>query len=289
MRGLSLRAIKKFTKVLFPLIATNLWGAGWRTVFGAQSGMEYAPNSWKTSQSGEEWKGWNVERIVNAKKAHWNEFCEKVQGTGPLVYSPESVDVIDSRKVSIHNVYMTYAYVLALAAHRKTHVSVLDYGGGVGHFYQIGLTLLPDVTLEFHCKEVFLMAEAGKGLNPNIRWHTDDSFSEESFDLVMINASLQYIWGWQDALQHLARAVKSGGYFFLTRLPVVKGPSFAAIQRMCDTKMVHWQLNEDAVLHLVARTGLRLIREVFVGDRPYIRRAPEQCELKGWLFKRETP
>ena len=29
------------------------------------------------------------------------------------------------------------------------------------------------------------------------------------------------------------------------------------------------------------------MREFVVGDRPYIKGAPEQCEIRGWLFRRE--
>jgi len=38
----------------------------------------------------------------------------------------------------------------------------------------------------------------------------------------------------------------------------------------------------------VKETGLILVREFVVGDLPYIKNAPEQCEMRGWLFKRET-
>jgi len=31
---------------------------------------------------------------------------------------------------------------------------------------------------------------------------------------------------------------------------------------------------------------LQIIREFIIGDKPYIVDAPEQCELKGWLFRR---
>ena len=283
---MSFGSLKRIAKLLLPPIVTKGIRLAWRGR-PHQPALEYAPDGWKTMQDDSPIVGWNVENVVKAKKAEWETFCRQVQGTGPLLFSPESADLTITQKVSVHNVYFTYAYALALAAHQKTCISVLDYGGGLGHFYQVGRALLPDVTLDFHCKEVPIMAETGKLLNPEAHWYTDDSCLERSYDLVMINSSLQYIEDWESILQRIARAAQ--GYLLLMRIPVIdKRPSFAAIQRIYGTEMLHWQLNQDAVLKVVEDTGLRLMREVYVGDRPYIQDAPEQCELRGWLFKKET-
>ena len=279
--------MKRIVKLLLPPILTNLLEDRLRGMGHRQGTLEYAPEGWKSLQ-GNRMTGWDAESIVQAKKANLDEFLQHVRGTGALVVSPENTDVPDMQKLSIHNVYMTYAYALAMAAHRKTRVSLLDYGGGLGHLYQIGQKLLPAVTLEYHCKELPLMAAVGKMLNPEVCWHTDDSFLEESYDLVMVNASLQYVYHWEDTISRIAATVKDEGYLLLTRLPVVEGPSFAAIQRIYGSEMMHWQLNQDAIFEAVGSTGLRLLREMYIGDRPYIKGAPIQCELKGWLFKRES-
>jgi hypothetical protein len=49
---------------------------------------------------------------------------------------------------------MIYAYVLALAAHRKQALKVLDYGGNLGDYYWIGKFLLPDVELQHHLSHI---------------------------------------------------------------------------------------------------------------------------------------
>ena len=282
----SLGDMKRIARLLLPPVLVDLLEDKLRGMSRRQGVLKYAPEGWKTEQESS-MRGWNAEDIIQAKKTNLDEFFQHVRGTGPLVFSPERTDVSDTQKLSIHNIYMTYAYVLALAAHHKTRVSILDYGGGLGHFYQIGKTLLPAVTLEFHCRELPLMAETGKRLNPEVCWYTDESFLKRSYDLVMVNASLQYVHQWQDTLGRIGAAVNDEGYLLLTRLPVVQGPSFVAIQRLYGSEMMHWQLNEDAVLEVVGSIGLRLVREMFVGDRPYITGAPMGCELKGWLFKRE--
>ena len=248
--------------------------------------LEYAPEGRKTVRTNSNSTSWNVDSVVEAERAKWDAFCRNLQGTGPLGFSHEHTDLSVVRSVSFHNVHVTYAYVLALAAHQKTTLSVLDWGGGLGHYYLVGKAVLPGVTLDYHCKEVPLMVKAGKRLNPDMHWYADESYLERAYDLVMINGSLQYIEDWPETLRRIAPAVR--GYLFLTRLPVVdRGPGFVAIQRAYGTEMLHQQLNQAAVLQVVSKTGLRLMREFVVGDRPYIRSAPEQCELRGWLFKKE--
>jgi len=134
-------------------------------------------------------------------------------------------------------------------------------------------------------KEIPLMVEAGKRLNPEVHWYADESCLDHTYDLVMINGSLQYFEQWPDIVRRLARVANK--YLFLTRLPVVdKGPSFVAIQRAYETEMMHQQFNQDEVLRVVEATGLQLVREFVVGDRPYIHGAPEQCEFRGWLFQK---
>jgi hypothetical protein len=53
--------------------------------------------------------------------------------------------------------------------------------------------------------------------------------------------------------------------------------------------MLHQFLNQAELLEVVKDTGLVLVREFVVGDRPYVKNAPAQSEIRGWLFKRETP
>jgi len=247
--------------------------------------LEYAPEGWNTVLAADETGGWNALSVVTAEKEKWDLFCNLVKGTGPLGFSHEQAELTSNSDVSFHNLHVTYGYVLALAAHQKSRLSMLDYGGGLGHYYQLGKALLPDVKLDYHCKEMPRVAEAGKLLNPEIQWFTNDSCLKKNFDLVMIGGSLQYIERWQDFLQAVAPAV--GEYLFLNRTPVVeKSASFVAVQKAYGTEMLHWQFNRATLLQTVENAGFGIVREFVLGDRHYIRRAPEQCELRSWLFRK---
>jgi len=246
--------------------------------------LEYAPDGWQTVLPNGQNKGWNVDSVIDTENAKWNSFCRNIEGAGPLGFSHEHTDLTDIRNPNFHNVHISYAYVLALAAHGKDRISVLDWGGALGHYYLLGKAVLPEVKIDFHVKEVPLMVRAGKKLNPEVSWHDDESCLERDYDLIMITGSLPYMRDWADALKRIAHSVK--GYLYVARLPVVeRSPSFIAIQRLYNSQMLHQLLNQTEFLDAVKETGLSLVREFVIGDRPYIKGAPEQCEIRGWLFR----
>lgn len=246
--------------------------------------LEYAPEGWNTVlATGTE--GWNSRRFIAEEREKWKIFCDLVKPPGPLGFSHEEPVLRSNSNVSFHNLHLTYGYVLGLAAHRKATLSVLDYGGGLGHYFPLGRALFPDLTLKFHCKEMSAVAEAGKLLNPEVEWFTDDRCLNNTYDLVMISSSLQYMQNWQEQLAAIASSTSD--YLLLTRIPIVhQADSFVAIQKAYGSKMLHWQFNKSMLIGQIQDLGLQLIREFVVGDRPAIKGAPEQCELGSWLFRR---
>jgi putative methyltransferase (TIGR04325 family) len=249
--------------------------------------LEYTPDGWQTKLKNTKNKGWNVNSVIDTEKAKWDIFCQNLKGSGPLGFSHEHTDPFVIRNPNFHNVHISYAYVLALAAHKKDSISVLDWGGALGHYYLVGKAVLPDVDIDFHVKEVPLMAKAGEQLNPEVHWYDDETCLEREYDLVMMTGSIPYMEDWVDVLHRIARSIKK--YLFVSRLPVIQNsPSFVAIQRLYNSQMLHQLINQAEFLETVKETGLSLVREFVVGDRPYIKGAPEQCEVRGWLFKKET-
>ena|SRR5688572_17967576 len=274
--------------VLPPLLAKSLarlWPSNQRSV------LEYAPEGWNTLSGNTGIQGWDNESVIAAEVAKWQSFRENLEGTGPLGFSHEHTDLSEVRNIYFHNIHITYAYVLALAARNKTELSMLDWGGGLGHYYLLGKALLPDVSLQFDCREVPMMCEAGKKLCPEIRFHADDRCLENRYDLVMVNGSLGYFENWKELLGRITQTVNR--YFFLTRVLTVKDfPSFVVLQHtdIYDYKsdMLTQVFNEKEILDVVASSGLRLVREFVVGDRVAIAGAPELPRDCGWLFERPS-
>lgn len=230
--------------------------------------------------------GWNHQNVAESEQKKWDEFVTYCKEPHPLGFSHEATGLSDNRNISYHNIHLTFCYVIGLVTQKNLNPSILDYGGGIGHYYQIACSFFPDMNVDYSIKEVPAMADLGKKINANINWFSDDTCLNRRYNLVMVNGSLQYILEWKIVLRKIIDATEE--YLFLTRVPVVEHHrGFNAIQNVYGTTMIHQQFNQSELLGFIESNELLLIREFIIGDKPYIHNAPEQCELKGWLFKRK--
>jgi putative methyltransferase (TIGR04325 family) len=249
---------------------------------------EYLPDGWPAAADTRKVKGWNVQEVVDAYRTKWPAFVERMNAAGPLDVSPEATLPAQSNLV-FHNTIMAFAYVLAAAARQKKSLSMLDWGGGPGHYYLIAQRLLPAVRFEYSCKDVAVLAEYGQTLWPEAHYYSDNRCFERQYDLVMASGSMHYVCDWRDLLSKLAGS--AGEYLFVTRLPTVeRAASFVFIQRPYaygyNTEYTGWCLNRADLLQQAEAAGLALVREFVTGERPVIANAPEQCVYRGFLFQR---
>ena len=244
---------------------------------------EYIPEGWQRERTDPKIMGWNVGSILVEYKRKWPDFVKAVDGSRPLGIAHEANE-ISNDNLYAHNSIMAYAYVLALASGNKGTLSILDWGGGIGHYYLLARALLPNVRIDYHCKDVPVLAEYGAQLFPEQHFYTDDSYLERTYDIVMASTSMHYIKDWQGLLADLAGATQD--YLYITGLPtVLHAPSFVFVQRAYDTEYIGWCLNREEFLKCAETTGLELLREFLVGHKPFIHRAPEQNEYRGFLFR----
>ena len=248
---------------------------------------EFVPEGWSEAAADRDIKGWNVPGVLEAYKTKWPEFVSSLQGTWPLGISHEAAKV-RVENCSPHNTIMTYAYVLTLASRNKEKVSVLDWGGGIGHYYLIGKAVLPVVQLDYHCRDLPILVEYGRSLFPEAHFYDDDSCFQQNYDLVVSSSSLQYAENWRDALAAIAGAAR--GYLYVTRIPVVwSHPSFVVLQRPYaagyGTEYLGWFFNRDELVQSASDVGMELIREFFVGEKAGPSGAPEIGQYRGFLFR----
>ncbi len=280
---------KELVKLFVPPLFIKLCR---RVRFGAREKKpfiewEYIPEGWEYGRMSTEVKGWNVESVLDVYKRKWPKFSAMTRGTGPLGIAHES-PLTGSEDIDSHNTIMSFAYVLARAAHRLDALSMLDWGGGIGHYHLLAQALLPDVRIEYHCKDLPLLAEYGAKLFPDQDFCADDSCLERTYDLVMASSSMHYTEDWQELLARLARSARR--YLYVTRLPtVLRVPSFVFIQRpyACgyNTEYLGWCLNRAELLSEAEKSGLTPVREFVIAERPFIVKAPEQCQYRGFLFR----
>ena len=285
--------IKRIVKRLLPPIITDAISRA-RTPMPSPSKpeppaiveWEMLPDGWRTRDP--KIKGWNVESIIETQKAKWEEFLNSVRGNGPMGVAHES-PTPSSYDYDAHNTLMSFAYSLALAAHDSQRISMLDWGGGLGQYYYFSHAFLPGVAIDYHCKDLPLLAKAGRELNSAATFFDNDAdcFTRQ-YDLVYVSGSLHYSENWRETVSRLASVTDR--YLFITRLPIVSSaPSFVVVQRPYrygyDTEYIGWFLNRREFLDHVLGTGMELVREFLINERPIVRNAPEQCGYRGFLFR----
>jgi putative methyltransferase (TIGR04325 family) len=222
---------------------------------------EYIPEGW-SRQAG----GWDVEAVAQAYREKWPSFLEAVAGPGPLGVAhevPAGVKV-PRDDIDMQQTVLAFGYALALAARGGDSVSMLDWGGGPGHYAVLARALVPEIELEYWSKDVPVLAALGRELLPQEHFVDDDSCLDRRYDLVLASGSLQYAENWQDMVARLAGA--TGRYLYITRLPTaIEGDSFVVMQRAhrygYDTEYLGWVLNREALLAAASAAGLELERE----------------------------
>ena len=70
---------------------------------------------------------------------------------------------------------MTLGYVLGLVSRGRDGLSVLDWGGGVGHHDCYCSVLMPGVEFEYHCYDLPQLSDLGRSFLPDAVFHPDRS------------------------------------------------------------------------------------------------------------------
>jgi putative methyltransferase (TIGR04325 family) len=247
---------------------------------------EYRPAGWPDGDP--TIHGWDVESVLATQLARWPAFVRSVGTAGPLGLSNEAASPGQS-DFRMHNTIMSFGYVLARAARGRDRLSLLDWGGGIGHYAVYARALLPEVALDYHCRELPLLAQGGRQVLPDATFHdSDESALARTYDLVLASGSLNYTRDWRDTLAKLAAV--AGPYLYVTRLPFVEtAPSFVFVQRAHRhgylTEFPGWVLNLDEFLGQTHALSLELLREFLIAGRLVVPGAPEQAtDNRGFLF-----
>lgn len=234
--------------------------------------------------------GWNIESVAEAQNRKWPGFIESLHGPGPLGVSHEAPTTGERHNLWAHNLILSYAYVLALAAHGKQRISLLDWGGGAGHYYPISRAVMPGIEIDYSCHEVPALCELGRKVLPGCRFSsgTDECF-HRTYDLVMAGSSLWYEYDWRAMAGKLAEAATD--YLYITRMMFVQtSAAYVAVQRPAaygyNTEYQCWILNQEEFLRHLKSLQMELVREFIFGPGPVIASAPEPGYFKGFLFRR---
>jgi putative methyltransferase (TIGR04325 family) len=253
-----------------------------------RSQWHYVGDAWPTGDP--RTSGWSHPSVVAAQLARWPKFLAAVESTAPLAVNHESAEV-RTDSASAHNAILSFCYVLARAAGNRGHLSVLDWGGGLGYYAAIARAALPDLAMAYTVKEMPAVCAEARRLHADVTFIDDETAALSGrYDLVFASNSIQYAEDWRTLIGRLGGA--AGRWLFLTRVPNVRhADSFVVSQRPHHvgyrTEYLSWVFNRDELLAHVAALGLRLQREFLMVDErnDHIIGAPEASDSAGFLFR----
>jgi putative methyltransferase (TIGR04325 family) len=254
-----------------------------------------APPEWEmVADTDETWTardGWAHDSILRTQLNKWSDFLHSIEGPKALGQSHEAAAGV-AADYATHNTIMSFGYALGRVAEGQESVSILDWGGGLGHYYVYSRALFPDLKLDYVIKDFSGFCEVGKRLLPDAKYLSDESEAlSRSYDFVFASSSLPYE---RDLYRLVGRLCDSAAkWLMITRTPMIEThDDFVVVQRPhmygYMTEYAGWFINRRRLIEFVVARGFSLEREFLVAEEPNVPNAPERAFDRGLLFRRRA-
>ena len=251
-----------------------------------------SPPEWEVVENtNETWaklSGWDHHSVAALQLEKWPSFLASVAGPGLMGRSHEGIS--GGADLASHNTIISFGYALARACGDAKFASVLDWGGGIGHYYIYAKALLPDVTFDYQIKDVPGLCDAGRRVLPEVGFHDcDDTALARSYDFVFTSSALHYARDPYTQMKRLCSVAKDR--IFITRTPFFeKGSDVLVVQRPHRygymTEYAGWIMNFPGFVRFVEAEGFVLERRFLIGEQPYLPDLEEPGQYSGLLFRR---
>ena len=251
---------------------------------------ELLPGGFEQARADAKIKGWNQPAIGDVYARDLQTLRERL-ATGVPLGLPERAAPADFNAMFNHNLAATWGWVLGRAAAQQRELSVLDWGGALGHYYLWARALRPDLKLDYTIKEMPLFVEQGAQLLPEVRFCGGDEALERDYDLVLVAGAFHYEEAWRELLPRLLGCARRAA--FLTRIPIIeRGESFVFVQRPYAygyaTEYPSWCFNRAEFVAAIRECGWHIERETITGERVEIKGAFEVADYRGFLLRPEA-
>ena len=229
--------------------------------------------------------------ILRTQLNKWPDFLRSVEESKALGQSHEAAAGA-APDYATHNTIMSFGYALGRVAERREAASILDWGGGLGHYYMYAHVLFPDLKLDYVIKDFPGFCEAGRKLLPDAKYVSDESAAfSRSYDFVFASGSLHYTRDHYGLVGRLCDS--SAEWLMITRMPMIENhDDFVVVQRPhmygYMTEYPGWFINRRRMVDFVTARGFRLERQFLVAEEPNVPNAPERAVDIGLLFRRTT-
>lgn len=256
------------------LVPPDEIGANARTAPGGVSlapQFELLPDGWPTTPL----PGWDTDSHAAARLKNLAALRARWSKDGPFSGAPH--DIFNAEMLG---------RVLDQAAGDRTHVSVLDWGGGVGETYWLSRLVRPNLSYSYKIKELPRVCVVGRRQEDAPTFVADeDELVGRKFDLVLASGVLHYHQDWRSTMIRLANATNR--IMLLTRTPFTsQAIPMAYLQRSPDygTSYPGWILPQQAVADLAAVAGLRLQEQFDCRESYPIAGLAQRVQLGGLIF-----
>ena len=233
--------------------------------------------------------GWSHQSIGQTQHRKWEAFLRSVDGSRPLGQPHEGLPDA-AADYGTHNTIMTFGYVLGRVAFGRERISVLDWGGGLGHYCVYARKLFPNLTIDYVIKDLPGLCALGAELVPEATFVVDETEAlARRYDLVFASGSLHYVRDPYDLLDRLCASAEE--WLMITRVPSIeRHDDFVVLQRPYlhgyMTEYSGWFMNRKRLVDFAGQRKFSLERQFLVAERPYVANAPEQADYFGFLFRR---
>ena len=248
---------------------------------------QYVPGGWRTADADPQMTGWAHPSVAQAQRRNWSRWLQAIAAPGAVGcahHMPEG----GQRRLDTHNANLVLAYSALLAAGRRDTLSVLDWGSGPGHTVELLRSLVSELRLDYHGRDLPDLVTLGRELVPDACFHDDDACFDRRYDLVIASSSLLYARDWSDRLHKLADA--TAGYLLVARQPLTTGASYVFVQRAYrygyETECAGWCISLRDLVAAAAQAGLVLARDMMTDETRRIIDAPGPCHIGALLFRR---
>ncbi|HHT9144198.1 MAG TPA: methyltransferase, TIGR04325 family [Candidatus Wunengus sp. YC61] len=188
-------------------------------------------------------------------------------------------------------------------------VKVLDFGGGIGNTYVPIAAKIPNhLNYDYHIIDTPSHCQRGREIFRNDERisfsealeHDGSVFTvqENSYDIVMVSSTLQYIRNWKCLLGKLFDL--NNDFFVLTRFSTGEMPTFTTIQSIVMSygphkgkyvgDIYHTFINRNELINFLLQHGYEICFDIFYADyRENLRLLPEPfCNacLRTMIFKK---
>lgn len=181
--------------------------------------------------------------------------AEAVEAAGRLLREAESSE-LPREAVTDHE-----TLVLALRLTQAGVVSVVDFGGGVGHSYRVLKRLMPGQTMRFNVIDLPPLVERGRELwrnDPGIAFSDHADVAVSAPDVVFSKSVLQYFPDYDAQFRRLLAAGAS--WVVLEKLPALQSEEFVTGQvNVYDSVVPYWFMSADRLTRSAEQCGYRLV------------------------------